>query len=317
MLVEVNPLLITKDRQVVALDAKVTIDDNALFRHPDTAELRNPRPRTRRSGWRKERGLTYVKLDGNIGILGNGAGLVMSHARRGRPGGRRAGELPRRRRRLQGRGDRGRGGGDPLQREGHGRAVQHLRRDHALRRGGQRPGRGVRASSSPRCRSWCASTAPTTRRGARSSPRPTCPTCTSSRRCSARPSGSWSWRGLMSILVDKDTKLVRLRPDRPRGQLPRPATTALRHRRGGRRDARQGRARTWRASRCSTRSHDAVERDRRQHGDDLRAAALRRRLDPRGRRRRHRARSSHHRGHPGARHAARLHAPQAQRAPRA
>jgi succinyl-CoA synthetase beta subunit len=78
VLVEVNPLLITKDRQVVALDAKVTIDDNALFRHPGTAEMRNPSAEDPQEQMAHERGLTYVKLDGNIGILGNGAGLVMS-----------------------------------------------------------------------------------------------------------------------------------------------------------------------------------------------------------------------------------------------
>jgi succinyl-CoA synthetase beta subunit len=78
VLVEVNPLLITKDRQVVALDSKVTIDGNALFRHPDTAEMRNPSAEDPQEQMAHERGLTYVKLDGNIGILGNGAGLVMS-----------------------------------------------------------------------------------------------------------------------------------------------------------------------------------------------------------------------------------------------
>ena len=51
MLVEVNPLIVTKDRQVVALDAKVTVDDNALCRHPDTAECATRPPRTRRSRW--------------------------------------------------------------------------------------------------------------------------------------------------------------------------------------------------------------------------------------------------------------------------
>ena len=117
MLVEVNPLIVTPDREVTALDAKVTLDDNALFRHPDNAGAAQRRaPRTRRSRWPSERGLTYVKLDGNIGILGNGAGLVMSHARRRRPGRRRARELPRRRRRLEGRGDHAGGRGDPLQR---------------------------------------------------------------------------------------------------------------------------------------------------------------------------------------------------------
>jgi succinyl-CoA synthetase beta subunit len=78
LLVEVNPLLITKDRQVVALDAKVTIDANALYRHPDTAAFRDPSAEDPQERMAKDRGLTYVKLDGNIGILGNGAGLVMS-----------------------------------------------------------------------------------------------------------------------------------------------------------------------------------------------------------------------------------------------
>ena len=77
MLVEVNPLLVTKAREVVALDAKVTIDGNALYRAP------TPRSSQRGRGdpqeqMAHERGLTYVKLDGDIGILGNGAGLVMS-----------------------------------------------------------------------------------------------------------------------------------------------------------------------------------------------------------------------------------------------
>jgi succinyl-CoA synthetase beta subunit len=77
-LVEVNPLLITKSREVVALDAKLTVDDNALFRHPDVAEMRDLSAEDPQERMAKERGLTYVKLDGNVGILGNGAGLVMS-----------------------------------------------------------------------------------------------------------------------------------------------------------------------------------------------------------------------------------------------
>jgi succinyl-CoA synthetase beta subunit len=78
MLVEVNPLLVTGDRQVVALDAKVTVDGNSMFRHPDTAEFRSEGNEDPQEKMAKERGLTFVKLDGNIGILGNGAGLVMS-----------------------------------------------------------------------------------------------------------------------------------------------------------------------------------------------------------------------------------------------
>jgi succinyl-CoA synthetase beta subunit len=77
-LVEVNPLIVTSERKVMALDAKVTLDDNALFRHPENAALRNLSGEDPQERMAKERGLTYVKLDGNVGILGNGAGLVMS-----------------------------------------------------------------------------------------------------------------------------------------------------------------------------------------------------------------------------------------------
>ncbi len=78
MLAEVNPLLITPAREVVVLDSKVTIDGNALYRHEDVSEMRDPGAEDPQEQMAKERGLTYVKLDGNVGILGNGAGLVMS-----------------------------------------------------------------------------------------------------------------------------------------------------------------------------------------------------------------------------------------------
>jgi len=76
-LIEVNPLIVTADRQVVALDAKVTIDGNALYRHQDLAEIADTvdDPQEQMA---KDKGLTYVKLDGNVGILANGAGLCMS-----------------------------------------------------------------------------------------------------------------------------------------------------------------------------------------------------------------------------------------------
>jgi succinyl-CoA synthetase beta subunit len=77
-LVEVNPLIVKPDRTLTALDAKVTIDGNALYRHPDIAEMQNVLEEDPQEQMARERGLTYVPLDGNIGILGNGAGLVMS-----------------------------------------------------------------------------------------------------------------------------------------------------------------------------------------------------------------------------------------------
>jgi succinyl-CoA synthetase beta subunit len=77
-LIEVNPLVVTKDRDVLALDSKMTIDNSALFRHEELAELDESAVEDPQEQMAKEKGLTYVKLDGNIGILGNGAGLCMS-----------------------------------------------------------------------------------------------------------------------------------------------------------------------------------------------------------------------------------------------
>ena len=143
-LVEINPLIITPDRRVVALDAKVTLDDNARFRHPDHAALDDAGGADPQELMARERGLTYVKLDGDIGIFGNGAGLVMStldvvaHA-----GGAPANFLDA-------------GGGAKAeaiaasvdvilsQPERQGRPVQRLRRDHALRRGRARDHRRLR-----------------------------------------------------------------------------------------------------------------------------------------------------------------------------
>jgi len=78
MLIEINPLIVTPDRDVLALDAKVTLDESSLFRHPENAELRGPGEGDAQEKMADERSVTYVKLDGNVGILGNGAGLVMS-----------------------------------------------------------------------------------------------------------------------------------------------------------------------------------------------------------------------------------------------
>jgi succinyl-CoA synthetase beta subunit len=77
-LIEVNPLIVTKAGEVIALDAKVTIDNSALYRHENLAELEDPSAEDPQEQMAKEKNLTYVKLDGDIGILGNGAGLCMS-----------------------------------------------------------------------------------------------------------------------------------------------------------------------------------------------------------------------------------------------
>jgi succinyl-CoA synthetase beta subunit len=77
-LVEVNPLAKAPDGTVLALDAKVTLDDNARFRHPQHEELEDSAAADPLEAAAKEKDLNYVKLDGEVGIIGNGAGLVMS-----------------------------------------------------------------------------------------------------------------------------------------------------------------------------------------------------------------------------------------------
>jgi succinyl-CoA synthetase beta subunit len=78
MLCEINPLIVTPAGEVKALDSKFTVDDNALFRHPDIAEMRDTAAADPLEAFAREKGVTYVRLDGDVGILGNGAGLSMS-----------------------------------------------------------------------------------------------------------------------------------------------------------------------------------------------------------------------------------------------
>ena len=78
MLCEINPLIVTPDGEVKALDSKFTVDDNALYRHSEVAEMRDPEAGDPQEALAREKDVTYVKLDGEVGILGNGAGLVMS-----------------------------------------------------------------------------------------------------------------------------------------------------------------------------------------------------------------------------------------------
>src|SRR4051812_33045803 len=78
MLCEINPLIVTPDGEVKALDSKFTVDDSSLFRHADVAEMRDVAAADPQEALAREKGVTYVKLDGEVGILGNGAGLSMS-----------------------------------------------------------------------------------------------------------------------------------------------------------------------------------------------------------------------------------------------
>ena len=78
MLCEINPLIVMPDGKVRALDAKFSVDDNALFRHPDIAEMRDVDAADPLEALAREKGVTYVRLDGEVGVLGNGAGLTMA-----------------------------------------------------------------------------------------------------------------------------------------------------------------------------------------------------------------------------------------------
>jgi succinyl-CoA synthetase beta subunit len=77
-LAEINPLVLTKDGDVIALDGKINIDDNALFRHPELESLRDPGEENANELLAREKGLSYVELEGNIGCMVNGAGLAMA-----------------------------------------------------------------------------------------------------------------------------------------------------------------------------------------------------------------------------------------------
>ena len=144
MLCEINPLIVTPDGEVKALDSKFTVDDNALFRHPDIAEMRDTAAADPLETFAREKGVTYVKLDGSVGICGNGAGLSMStvdvvaHV-----GGKPANFCD------LGGGGSAEGVVDALEvitRDPQVKVdlLQHLRRHHALRRGRARHPRGAR-----------------------------------------------------------------------------------------------------------------------------------------------------------------------------
>ena len=210
-LIEVNPLIVTEDREVVALDAKVTIDGNALYRHEGLAELDAESIDDPQEAMAREKGLTYVKLDGNVGILANGAGLCMSTLDVvAQAGGAPANFLDA-------------GGGSKAEAIVNALTVivsdakvtrdplQHLRRHHPLRRDRQGDRRSVERSSTSGCRWSSASTAPTPSRGWRSSPTAGLPNLhqeTTMLGAAQKVVELAGGQRLMSIIIDKETKLV-------------------------------------------------------------------------------------------------------------
>jgi succinyl-CoA synthetase beta subunit len=137
-LAEINPLIISKDKRLIALDGKMLIDDNALFRHPDLSEMRDTDEDAPSEVEARKYGLTFIKLDGNIGCMVNGAGLAMASMDILKYFGGEPANFPGYRRR--------RGRGESHRRPAHhpGRPkcqsgfAQYLWRHHPLRRSGAR-----------------------------------------------------------------------------------------------------------------------------------------------------------------------------------
>ena len=243
-LVEVNPLVQLEDGAVVALDAKVTIDDNALFRHPDLEALSAAVPDRPRRGARhggrppvreaRRRGRDHRQRRRSRHV----------DARRRRPGGRACGELPRRR----GWRERGEDGdlaaGRPVRPRRAVRVHQHLRRDHAVRRGRDRHPRGARAG-----------------RGDRPARRPA--------RRDERRRGAADPRGGRASADRAPSPRWTTRPPRPHGSRERPRERPRRRRHAAPRpgDHRERRARstrcgTARTARRSSRASRPAKRDR-------------------------------------------------------
>jgi succinyl-CoA synthetase beta subunit len=130
-MIEVNPLILTKGGDLLALDAKVSFDDNALYRHPDLKELRDVSEEDPLEVEASKFSLNYIRLDGNIGCMVNGAGLAMATMDIIKLAGGEPAELPRRGRRRECGADQERLPHPDGGQERQGGAHQHLRRNPA------------------------------------------------------------------------------------------------------------------------------------------------------------------------------------------
>ena len=159
-LVEINPLVVTGAGELLALDAKMGFDDNALFRHPDVEALRDEDEEDPTELEAGKHALNYVKLDGNIGCMVNGAGLAMATMDIIKLyGGSPANFLDVGGGATQGAGHR-RLQADPVRPERRRHPRQHLRRHHALRRHRRGHRRGGARGQPARAAWWCGSKAP-------------------------------------------------------------------------------------------------------------------------------------------------------------
>ncbi len=279
------------DGEVRALDSKFTVDDNALFRHADIAEMRDVAAADPLEVLAREKGVTYVKLDGEVGVLGNGAGLTMSTVDVVTFVGGRPGELLRSRRRRRRAGSRRRARGDHARRPGARDLLQHLRRDHALRRGRARDPPGGRADGARAADRRAPRRDERGGGAAHPRARPALPNLQAEATMLDGARRAVELGGLMAILVDTETRLVvqgltgsegRFHGLRNRSHGTNVVAGVTPGKGGQDVDGHPGVRHGRRGGR----------RDRREHSDGLRAGAVRRGRDVRGDRRRDRHRRS-------------------------
>ena len=167
-LAEINPFIVTEDGKVYALDAKFNLDDNALYRHKDLLDLRDLNEEDPLEVEASRFSLNYIKLDGDIACMVNGAGLAMATMDIVKYAGRQSREFPGCGRRRERRADQERVSHSAVGRGRESGADQYFRRHPALRRAGHGRGeRGARVERDRR-RSWFAWKAPTSKKGRRS-----------------------------------------------------------------------------------------------------------------------------------------------------
>ena len=167
-LLEINPFITTTDGRLFALDAKINFDDNALFRHADLRELRDITEEDPLEVEASKYSLNYIKLDGNVGCMVNGAGLGHGHHGHHQVRRRHAGELSRRGRRRQFRAGGACVRNSAQRQEREGRADQYFRRHPARGYAGDRAWSKRRARPTSSCRSCCGWKAPTSTKARRS-----------------------------------------------------------------------------------------------------------------------------------------------------
>ena len=241
-LLEINPLVVTKTGQLICLDAKIGFDDNALYRHPDIVALRDLTEEDEKEIEASKYDLNYVALDGTIGCMVNGAGLAMATMDIIKLYGESAGELSRRWRQcLEGKGD---GGVQDhhIRPPREGNPDQHLWRHHALRR--DRRGRGCGGQGS-RFAGAAGGAARRHQRGAGQGDHRELQSQRHvgrrSRRRRAEDRQGGEGAGLMSILIDKNTKVICQGFTGKNGTFHSEAGDRLRHQDGRRHVARQRR----------------------------------------------------------------------------